>query len=531
MTVIKRCINKRYRVSNRFIKIGVEPEQNQNRMMHKFLSSRTFVFLLIFIVFSDCTRRTKSELVWEKNFSRIGSQSSPRAADLNEDGICDIIIGAGKNEYQHSERGVLALDGKTGEVLWQVPAEDQVYGSATLYDVTGDGTQDIFIGGRSPHFKALDGKTGRILWEYKYQYEDHPVLRHARFNFNNSVLVPDQNNDGLMDLITVNGGNSLAGPYSTENRFPGVMILFDSGSGTILAADTMPDGKESYMPPVYLSSQTDDDPAIIFGTGGETLSGNLYRARLSDLLEKKLVNARVIASEEGHGFIAPPVIADITGDRHPDVIAISHGSMAIAIDGKNNNTLWKRNIRGTECSNSFAVGYFTDDKVPDFFTFVSKGQWPNSTGSLQILLDGKNGEIAYMDSIGCTGFSSPVVYDITGDGRDEAIISINDYDCSVGFSGKTPREMENKLIAINFKRNSIQTIDQQKGFKNIFSTPWIGDIDDDGYLDVVHCQYFHYTNLLNFLGMRVRRISTPVRIKKEVLWGAYMGTGGDAVFP
>jgi len=488
------------------------------------------LFFLMLVFFSDCTRRTKSELIWEKNFPRIGSQSSPRATDLNADGTLDVIIGAGRNEYQHSDQGILALDGKTGEVLWQVPAEDQVYGSATLYDITGDGIDDVFIGGRSPHFRALDGRTGTIIWEYNYRYEHHPVLKYARFNFNNCVLVPDQNEDGFMDLITINGGNSKAGPYSVDNRFPGVMILFDSRSGGIIAADTMPDGRESYMSPVCFSPQESDDPAIIFGTGGETLSGNLYRARLSDLVKNNLADATIIASEQGHGFIAPPVIADITGDKYPDVLAISHGSTAVAIDGKDNRTLWKKNIPGTECSNSFAVGYFTDDNVPDFFTFVSKGQWPNSTGSLQILLDGKSGEIAWLDSIGCTGFSSPVVCDLNADGRDEAIISVNLFDCSLGFTGQTPREMENRLIAIDFKNNRIQTIDQQKRFKNVFSTPWIGDIDDDGYMDVVHCQYFHHTDLLNFLGMRIRRIATPVKMKDDVVWGAYMGTRGDGVF-
>jgi outer membrane protein assembly factor BamB len=490
----------------------------------------SIIFLLIIAVFADCARRRKSELVWGKNLPRIGSQSSPRATDLNGDGTLDIVMGAGQNEYQQSEQGILALDGATGELLWQAGSQDQVYGSATLYDVTGDGINDVFIGGRSPHFRALNGKNGELLWEYKYKYENDPVLRHARFNFNNSVLIPDQNGDGFSDLLTANGGNSRADRYSAENRFPGVLIIFDSKTGNIIAADTMPDGGESYMSPLCFPEKNGQDPIIIFGTGGETISGNLYKGHLSDLIKNQLYNAKIIASEKGHGFIAPPVIADVNDDDHPDIFAISHGSTLFGIDGKNGNLLWKNHIPGSESSNSFAVGYFNNDNVPDFFTFVSKGEWPNSTGSLQIMLDGKDGRIAFMDSIGCTGFSSPVVYDIDYDGIDEAIISINEYDCAVGFTGKTPRVIENKLIAINFKARSIQTIDQTKGFKNIFSTPWIGDLDDDGYLDIVHCQYFHTMDLLSFLGMRIKRIATPIKMKGDVLWGSYMGTLGDGLF-
>ena len=499
-------------------------------MHSKMFFQALLISLAMCMTLGNCTRK-KSELVWDKNFYRIGSQSSPRATDLNGDGTLDIVMGAGENEYQHSEQGILALDGETGELLWQQETQDQVYGSATLYDVTGDGVQDVFIGGRSPHLRALDGKTGEVLWAYQYQYEDDSILQYARFNFQNSVLVPDQNNDGLQDLLTINGGNSKAAPHTEENRFPGVLMLFDTKTGHILAADTMPDGKESYMPPVCVMQPGSQEPTLIFGTGGETLDGHLYVATLADLLEEQLSNARVIASEQGHGFIAPPSLADISQDGYLDIVAISHGSTVFAIDGKSYKPLWQQRIPTTESSNSFAVGYFTDDDIPDFFTFVSQGQWPHSTGSLQILLNGKDGSIVYQDSIGCTGFSSPVVYDLNGDGMDEAIISINEFDCAGGFTENAPSAIENKLLAVDFQAGTMYPIDQMKGFKNIFSTPWIGDLDRDGYLDIVHCQYFSpSTDLVAFMGMHVKRISTHVRMDKPPVWGAYMGSQGDGVF-
>ena len=485
---------------------------------------------LLSLLFTSCHRK-KSELVWDQNFYLIGSQSSPRATDLNEDGVLDIVIGAGKNEYQYSKQGILALNGQTGEILWQQEAQDQVYASPTLYDVTGDGVQDVFIGGRSPHLRALDGKTGKVLWAYEYHYEDDSILQYARFNFQNGVLVPDQNQDGLKDLLIVNGGNSKAAPDSEEDRFPGVLMLFDTKTGQIIAADTMPDGKESYMPPVCLVHTDERPPTLIFGTGGETISGHLYAAPLSDLHEKKLSRAQVIASEEGHGFIAPPSLADITQDGNLDIVVISHGSTVFAIDGKSFQPLWQQRIPDTESSNSFAVGYFTEDDIPDFFTFVSQGEWPLSTGSVQILVDGQDGSIVYRDSIGCTGFSSPVAYDLNHDGYDEAIISINEFDCSGGFTENAPDTIENKLLAIDFRKPSVYPIDQMKGFKNIFSTPWIGDLDQDGYLDIVHCQYYSpSTDLVSFVGMRIKRISTSVSMKEAPAWGAYMGSNGDGTF-
>lgn len=489
--------------------------------------------LLIAFVFVACSgnSRKKSEVLWVKSFPVIGSQSSPRTEDLNRDGTLDIVMGAAKNEFQETDMGVIAIDGKTGNLMWKQHAIDQVFGSATFCDVNGDSVKDVFIGGRSPQLKALDGKTGQVIWEYqKDKFKDDPIMKYARYNFNNGVLVPDQNNNGIAELLTVNGGNALAAPYETKDRFPGVLMLLDCKTGDVVAADTMPDGKESYITPLAFSQPGSKELNILFGTGGETINGNLYVATLSDLKAKNLSNAKIIATDTGHGFIAPATLADITKDGYLDIIAITHGSKVVAIDGKDYHVLWSKSFPGTECSNSFAVGYFTDDDVPDFFTFVSKGQWPNSTGSVQLMLNGADGNVEYLDSIGCTGFSSPVVFDLNDDGRDEVILSVNEYDCSIGYDSTPPKEVLNRLIAIEFGKKSVNAIDQAKGLKNIFSTPWIGDLDQNGYLDIIYCQYYHHANLLSFLGMVVKRIETPVKIKKDVAWGAFLGSAGNGIF-
>jgi hypothetical protein len=494
-----------------------------------------FVALTIIwlVIFSACTQsnKKKSAVVWTKDIPLIGSMSSPRTADLNNDGVLDIVMGAGKNEFEKSDMGILAFDGKAGNMIWKQDAIDQVFGSATFCDITGDNVNDIIIGGRSPQLKAINGSTGALIWEYKHeQYSNDPILHYAHFNFNNSIIVPDQNSDGVNDFLTINGGNAVAKPNSTVDRYPGVLILFNSKTGAVIAADTMPDRKECYMTPISFTQPGSKEIFILFGTGGETIDGKLYLTTMAELRAKKLSAAKVIATETGHGFIAPPTLVDINKDGFIDIIVITHGSKAIAIDGKDQHVLWSRTFPGTECSNSFAPGYFTDDDVPDFFTFISKGEWPNSSGTVEVMLDGKNGNIAYMDSMGCTGFSSPVIYDLNNDGQDEVIISINNFDCSLGYTEKSPKVIENKLIAIDFANKSVNTIDQAQGFKNIFSTPWIGDLDKDGYLDLIYCQYFHHSDLVSFLGMRIRRVDLPVKIKKPVLWGGYLGSRGDGVF-
>jgi outer membrane protein assembly factor BamB len=487
--------------------------------------------LVSLLVSCGFNKKKNSKVIWTKNMPLIGSQSSPRTTDINKDGVLDVIMGAGKNEFQESDMGIIALDGKNGNILWTQHSIDQVFGSAIFCDVNGDSIKDVFIGGRSPQLKGLDGKTGAVIWEFNAdKYKDDSILKYARYNFNNAVLVPDQNNDGIQDVLTVNGGNALASPYQTRNRFPGVLMILDPKTGNVIAADTMPDGKESYMTPLCFTQPGSSEHFVVFGTGGETIDGSLYLTTLNDLKAKQLSAAKKIAEDKGHGFIAPATLADINKDKYLDIIVITHGSKAFAIDGKDQHVIWSKKFAGTECSNSFAAGFFTDDDVPDFFTFVSKGEWPNSAGSMQIMLNGKTGEVEYTDSIGCTGFSSPVVYDMNNDGRDEVLLSVNEYDCSVGYAGKVPRDVVNKLIWLDFADKKSGIIDQAKGFKNIFSTPWIGDLDNDGYLDLIYCKYYQHNDLLSFLGMMVKRIDLPTKIRKPVRWGAFLGSNSNGIF-
>jgi hypothetical protein len=55
-------------------------------------------------------------------------------------------------------------------------------------------------------------------------------------------------------------------------------------------------------------------------------------------------------------------------------------------------------------------------------------------------------------------------------------------------------------------------------------------MDDDGYLDIVHCQYFHRGDMLSFLGMRVKRIETGVKMRNDIKWGSYMGRDGQGIY-
>ena len=72
-------------------------------------------------------------------------------------------------------------------------------------------------------------------------------------------------------------------------------------------------------------------------------------------------------------FIAPPVVADINRDQVLDIIANAVEGKMMAFNGRDNQILWIAELPGTEVYSSIAVGRFTEDSIPDFFTNFGRG--------------------------------------------------------------------------------------------------------------------------------------------------------------
>src|SRR6187402_116827 len=103
---------------------------------------------------------------WRVSFLELGSSSSPQAMDLTGDGIKDIVMGAGAVEFTRTDKGIIALDGRDGKLLWKVAARNQVVGSPVFMDINQDGVPEVFIGGRSALLYCINGVSGDVVWEY-----------------------------------------------------------------------------------------------------------------------------------------------------------------------------------------------------------------------------------------------------------------------------------------------------------------------------------------------------------------------------
>jgi len=467
-----------------------------------------------------------SQATWSKTLDNIGTFSSARVSDFNNDGVKDILFGAGRQEFQACDSSIIAFNGLTGEILWTGSSIDQIFGSALLFDIDGDEVDDVIIGGRSGELIAMNGRSGQEIWRFYNVNDLEEIGLQKIFNFYNPQVIADKDLDGVKDIIVSNGGDVMVEAHD-PNRPAGHLIIVSGKTGKHIAHAAMPDGKEIYMSVTVSENVQNADIEIIFGTGGETIGGNLYVDYLSSVLKGDLSQAKILHSSESKGYISPVARADFTNDDMIDIVVSSVDGRLALIDGANFELVWQLEIPGTEAYSMPALGYFNDDDVLDIFISYGRGIWPNIEWGVQKMINGKTGEVEFTDELGYYQSSSPIAVDLTGDGIDEVMMSFN-------FLGKDRfghRIYQNSLIGIEFKSKEVLYLATIEPGSNLATTPWVGDLDDDGFLDFVYCHSIKpYASKYNFDGIKVHRLSTQIPLYKELKWSAYQGSNYNGIY-
>lgn len=477
-------------------------------------------FYLVFFVFTlviplGIQAQTQ---VWQNYTDSVPTLSSPRSVDLNNDGILDIVIGGG-TDGEFADNGIMAFNGLDGSLLWKRTAANEIFTSAVFQDITGDGIPDIFMGGRDAQLYAINGANGSLIWEY-YTDPGNPNDI-GLYNFYTAQFIPDADGDLKPDLLVANGGDHSL-PLWETNRPPGHLMVVSSLTGDLISMAVVPDSAETYCSPLIIDLQGDGILWILYGTGGESMGGSFYAVPLSELLNNTLANSVQLATHATRGFIAPASVHKAASGNSHDVIIQGFGGTVYKVNGTTLTTTWSTSIAGAESSAEAVIGNFTGDLTPDVFMVLFKGTLTSYTDFYQVMLDGTDGSIQFMDSLGSLHFASANAVDLNNDGRDEAIISLNYFE-----SG----HFHHKLQSLDFQNDNVSQIATNMVGTNIGSTPLITDMDNDGLLDIVYVVKKDSTNPMGWKGFYLHRFETASIIPNAgIAWGSYIGTDYDGIY-
>lgn len=406
--------------------------------------------------------------------------SSPRFTDLNNDGTKDVIIGAG-NEGHRISNGIVSIDGETGEIIWKVQTETQIYTSALLQDINNDGVQDVFIGGRNVSLYAINGKTGEVIWEFWPKSKGY-WKESSYYNFYSTQWLDDQNKDGFKDLLVANGGDATIKP-NDKNRPQGKLMIVSGKDGKVINEAKIPHIRETYYAPHIHYNYGDKNPAIIFASGGENIDGNLWEVPLKSLMKNDISKSKILLHDTLKGFIVNSVLADLNNDSKLDIINARINGNISAVNGISHEILWEHNFPNHECYVAPTVGQFTGDNTPDIFTFIAEGTFPGYTNFYQIMIDGATGEIIHKKSDGTYQFASGLAVDYNNDGTDEILFSKNTVDMKTYAT-------TNQIQIIDFKNDTTYNVGNVRNGACFSSTPGIVDLDGNGKKEIV----FVYSN-------------------------------------
>jgi outer membrane protein assembly factor BamB len=471
----------------------------------------------------------EARILWQKEAPMAG-QSSPRASDLNDDGIKELIFVTGIFSPKGEGCHLMALDGKTGALLWKRSLPGDGFATPGLMDINGDGTDDLFMGGRFDDFYAFNGKDGSSLWQLKAANKEAswPVM-----NFNTPVFIEDQDGDGLQDLLIVQGG---ANP--DIEVIPSLIYVVSSKKGLILQKTKSPDNAEIYAVPAILTaekgrsgyfftsrldsgcltqsfsqlrasysplceslSDLKEEASIkrvnlILATGGERLGGHIFGMNYKDFKE----HWRWQTGKKG--VISSPLILSLKGQTRTKVIVATFDGEVAALDLESGQELWSQTFKGHE---TYASPGLINRGEKGYAVVVqySKGTWPAYEASMIAWLDAKSGRILQQKPFGVFNSSSPISIDWNGDGIEDTIALSN---LEPGLGPLIP----SKLVVFSGADFTPLYEHDFQGFAA--ATPLITDLDDNGYLEIALAYWGH-----------AARLDTPVKATTPLMWNQFRG--------
>ena len=347
-----------------------------------------------------------------------GPPSVAQLDDDNGDGYIDDQDTPDVIYSTNTGQGLVALDGATGQIKWTSNRVTDIASGTAIGDIDGDGVPEIIAANGVSQIVALDNR-GDLLWQTN--------INNGSLSYFLYPAIADMDGDGYAEIIA--GRNILdhtgavvgTGSYGL-GACPNASGYYIEGSIAV-PADLDGDGQ---LEAVVGNAAYRRDGTAVWANGGADGIPAIADMDLDGEPEIVVIGENRVWTLETDGtptgwsasfsntnYLGPPAIDDLDGDGVPEFVIVGSGEMrAYEWDG---TLLWSQVVQ----DQSGAAG-------PVLFDFEMDG-YPEvvyADESTVRVFNGLDGSIKLQsdDHSSATGFETPIVADVDGDGEVEILM-------------------------------------------------------------------------------------------------------------
>ena len=258
--------------------------------------------------------------LWDGYTHDDWAQAPPAIADINEDGVNDLIGGSCSGQW------TLAFSGD-GSDLWRFGRAGEFNAGPIVVDVAPDAGKEVFMVDERGRIFLLNS-TGQPVWWHGCYRDDNTGQNLCSGlpdgYFDDFIATPaagDVDNDGALEAIVVD--------------WDGFMASLDLATGTVEWTTTLPQPDWVYSSPALADLDGDGFLEIIIGSGWDEGYGHYGEFGTLFVLDAR--NGQVKWTYPiGLPIISAPAVGDVDNDGGLEIIFGSHDGNIYCLDSSGN---------------------------------------------------------------------------------------------------------------------------------------------------------------------------------------------------